>query len=69
MNEYKYYEVEGAVFRDPPDCKMEIYNSETKEWKPYTGDRFRVTRQSNPMTLAEINADLGYDLKDENPVS
>lgn len=51
----RYYEVEGAVMREDADEKkpMELYVGGGK-WKKYTGDEFRVYRQSNEMSLEEV---------------
>lgn len=49
----RYYEVEGAVFRQQQSQPMEIYYGRD-QWKPYKGDEFRVTRMSNPMSLDEV---------------
>lgn len=58
MNE-KYYEVEGAVFRESNGGKMEVYSERTGQWKPYEGDVSRVYRLSNPMTLEEVQPYMG----------
>lgn len=48
-----YYEVEGAVMREDDGKPMELYHGNGK-WVPYTGDAFRVYRQSNELTLDEV---------------
>ena len=49
----KYYEVEGAVFRDESG-NLEVFSDRTGKWKTYEGDADRVYRLSNPMTLEEV---------------
>lgn len=53
MEDAKYYEVEGAVFRKLPGKKLEIYDG-AGEYSDYTGDQSRIYRQSNVMTLDEV---------------
>jgi hypothetical protein len=53
MTTYKYYEVEGAVFRDGGG-EMEVFSDRQQVFSPYTGDVWRVLRLSNPMTLEEV---------------
>lgn len=53
MDEFRYYEVEGAVMREVSGKPMEVYKGADK-WVPYTGDVFRVHRASNEHTLDEV---------------
>lgn len=53
MSEVRYYEVEGAVFRERKGEALEIYFGGGK-WNPYQGDAFRVRQLSNPMSLDEV---------------
>jgi hypothetical protein len=53
MSDEKYYEVEGAVLRESPPKPMELYIGNGK-WREYTGDIWRVYRQSNALTLDEV---------------
>lgn len=53
MNQEKYFEVEGAVFRQVANQPLEIYFGDG-EWKKYTGDSDRVFRMSHPCTLEEV---------------
>ena len=57
-NEARYYEVEGAVFRQAGGA-MEVYSERTGNWKPYEGDADRVLRLSNPMSLEEVQPYMG----------
>jgi hypothetical protein len=50
----KYYEVEGAVFRQD-DGPLEVYqDGNPGKWAPYTGDTHRIHMQSNILTLEEV---------------
>lgn len=49
----KYYEVEGAVLRESATGQLEIYTGKDT-WKAYTGDPDRIYRQSNVMSLEEV---------------
>lgn len=60
----KYYEVECAVFRQEEGKLLEIMDQKTGEWRKYTGDIFRVFRNSNPMTLDEVRPYMDVDPKD-----
>ncbi|UVE18350.1 hypothetical protein NVV93_02810 [Pseudomonas sp. LS44] len=49
----KYYEVEGAVFREGARG-LEVYSAKDDDFEPYQGDPWRVYRLSNPMSLEEV---------------
>ncbi|MDO3518145.1 hypothetical protein [Ralstonia pseudosolanacearum] len=50
----EYFEVEGAVFRKRTGVPLELFDQKTGTYEPYTGDVFRIYRQSNPMSLEEV---------------
>jgi hypothetical protein len=50
----EFFEVEGAVFRKVTAKPLEIMDQKTGRFESYTGDAFRVYRQSNPMSLEEV---------------
>ena len=58
MDNTKYYEVEGAVFREQAG-KLEVFSDRTGQYKPYEGDADRVYRLSNPMTEEEVKPYMG----------
>lgn len=60
----KYYEVEGAVFRERPGADMEVFVNQTGEWEPYEGDEGRVLRMSNPMSLEEVRPYMDVEPKE-----
>lgn len=66
MQNEQYYEVEGAVFREAPGSPMEVYSERRGAWIPYEGDRFRVTRLSNPMSLEEVKPYMGQPQAEDN---
>lgn len=53
MSGDRFFEVEGAVFRERGG-KLELFMQDTGNWSPYTGDAARVYRMSNPMSLEEV---------------
>lgn len=63
MGAEQYFEVEGAVFRQAHGSPMEVYKERIGKWAPYQGDAGRVVRQSNPMTLAEVQPYMGSNSK------
>lgn len=64
----KYYEVEGAVFRQQSGVPLELFNQKSGEFRPYKGDATRVFGQSNPMTLDEVRAYMDVEPADEQAV-
>lgn len=59
----KYYEVEGAVFRQRKGVPIEIFSQKSGEWKPYKGDASRVYGQSNPMSLDDVRPYMDVEPK------
>lgn len=53
MTNERYYEVEGAVFREA-EGRMHVFDEDVGKFTPYDGDRTRVRRQSNVLTLEEV---------------
>ncbi len=53
MDNVKYYEVEGAVFRKPAEKPMEVY-FDGQGWTKYKGDDSRIYRMSHVLTLEEV---------------
>ena len=53
----KYYEIEGAVFRQDTG-PLEVYcdgkGDKPGYWEKYSGDAHRVKMGSNELTLAEV---------------
>lgn len=69
MSEDRFFEVEGAVFRERAG-KMEVFLQDSGEFKPYEGDADRVRRLSNPMSLEEVRPYMDVEPKlDDQPAS
>lgn len=66
MSAEKFYEVDGAVFREG-DGHMEVYVHRSGSWEPYKGDEYRVRRLSNPMSLEEVKAYMIEPFNDSEP--
>lgn len=59
MGNERYYEVEGAVFRELDGRVMEVWSRRRGDFVPYQGDESRVRRMSNPMSLEEVRPYMG----------
>lgn len=59
----EYFEVEGAVFRKRTGVALELFNQKTGAWEAYTGDVFRIYRNSNPMSLDDVRPYMDVEPK------
>lgn len=66
MDGERYYEVEGAVFREIGG-RMEVYSDRLGAFKPYEGDDGRVRRLSHPMSLEEVKPYMGEQRQEQAP--